>query len=146
MAQETLLEFRTLPGMFANYFRVVTSGKPMLAPAGTQMGRTVVSVASVRIRAAHLRRYRSVCGISESDILPHAYPHVLAMPLHMYVFTSPSFPVKVLGLIHLRNTIKYYRALANECELSIRVECDTMRETGSGQEYDLITRVAAGGV
>jgi hypothetical protein len=145
MAQETQLNFRGLPGMFANYVKVVASSKPLLAPTGTLMGRTIVSATSVRVSASHLARYRRVCGIPEADILPHAYPHVLAMPLHMFVFTSPNFPVKVLGLIHLRNTIRCYRSIPNDSVLSIRVEAVTMRETASGQEFDLITRAELDG-
>jgi hypothetical protein len=138
---ETHLSFARLPGMLANFVRVVTSSKPMIAPADVRMGRTVVTVAKVRIRARHLNRYRAVCGIPVAATLPHAYPHALAMPLHMFVFSSPSFPVKVLGLIHLRNTIRCYQSIPNDSTLALRVECDTMRETTSGQEYDLITRV-----
>jgi hypothetical protein len=64
----------------------------------------------------------------------------------MYVFTSPSFPVQVLGLIHLRNTIYCYKPIANDSELSLHVECDCMRETPIGQEFDLVTRCEVKGV
>jgi acyl dehydratase len=140
MSLETHLNFRSLPGMVTNYARVITSGKPLIAPEGTAMGRTVVKVARVRVRAGHVAKYRAVCGIPDALTLPHAFPHVLAMPLHMYIFTSPGFPVKVLGLIHLRNTIRCYRSIPNDSELALRAECDTMRETPIGQEYDIITR------
>lgn len=140
MSLETHLNFRSLPGMVANYARVITSSKPLIAPEGTAMGRTVVKVSRVRVRAGHVAKYRAVCGIPDALTLPHAFPHVLAMPLHMHIFTSPGFPVKVLGLIHLRNTIRCYRAIPIESELSLRAECDTMRETPIGQEYDIVTR------
>lgn len=145
MSLETHLKFRSLPGMLMNYVRVIASGKPMIAPEGAIMGRTVVDVARVPVRAAHVARYRDVCGIPASDALPHAFPHVLAMPLHMYIFTSPVFPVKVLGLIHLRNTIRCYKPIANDAVLTLRAECATMRETAIGQEYDILTRCDAGG-
>jgi len=145
MQSETQLSFRGLPGMLANYVRVVAGRKPMIAPVTAQMGRTVVTANDVHIRPEHVARYRSVCGIPDAPTLPHAYPHVLAMPLHMGVFTSPHFPVKVLGLIHLRNTIRYYQPLLNGSRLSIKVECDTMRETPSGQEFDLVTYAELGG-
>src|SRR5262249_51493671 len=90
-------------------------------------------------------RYRAVCGIPDDKSVPHAFPHVLAMPLHMCVFTSPHFPVKVLGLIHLRNTIRYFEPIASDTALTLRVECDTMRETKSGQEFDLVTRAEVNG-
>jgi acyl dehydratase len=146
MTQETQLRFRRLPGMVINYLKVITSKKPLLAPPEIEMGRTVVVVDKVRIRARHLARYRAVCGISDGESLPYAYPHALAMPLHMHVFASPSFPVQVLGLIHLRNTIRCYKAIGNSSELALSVTCDTMRETPIGQEYDLITRCEVQGV
>jgi hypothetical protein len=143
MTQETRLSFRTVPGILVqlvNVFKVIASKKPMLAPADVSMGRTVVIADKVRVRASHLARYRDVCGVPDADTLPHTYPHALAMPLHMHVFTSPSFPVQVLGLIHLRNTVFCYQPIRNDSELSLHVECDTMRETPIGQEFDLITR------
>jgi acyl dehydratase len=149
MTQQTRLSFRSVPGLPAqlvNVVKVIFSKKPMLAPPEIKMGRTQVVADRVRIRASHLARYRRFCGIPDGESLPHAYPHALAMPLHMYVFTSPSFPVQVLGLIHLRNTIFCYKPILNDSELSLHVECDTMRETPIGQEYDLVTRCEVKGV
>jgi hypothetical protein len=143
MTQQTRLSFNGVPGLAAqlvNVINVIASKKPLLAPAEAKMGRTEVVAEKVRVRASHLARYREYCGIPDGDSLPHAYPHALAMPLHMYVFTSPTFPVQVLGLIHLRNTIFCYKPIRNDSEFTLHVECDTMRETPIGQEYDLITR------
>jgi acyl dehydratase len=72
--------------------------------------------------------------------LPHAFPHVLAMPLHMHIFTAPRFPVKVLGLIHLRNTIRALRPIEAGVRMRLHVEWGTLRETPIGQEYDLVTK------
>jgi hypothetical protein len=149
MTQQTRLSFRSIPGIPAqlvNVIKVIASKKPMLAPPEAKMGRTVVIADKVRVRASHLARYRNVCGVPEGDSLPHTYPHALAMPLHMYVFTSPSFPVQVLGLIHLRNTIFCYQPIRYDSELALHVECDTMRETPIGQEFDLVTRCEVKGV
>lgn len=126
--------------MVLNYIKVVTSSKPFLAPADAKIGPVRFEATRVKLRRAHIERYRTVCGIPESPYLPHAFPHVLAMPLHMYIFTAPNFPVKVLGLIHLRNTIRALHPIPVDAELRIVAEWETMRETPTGQEYDLITR------
>jgi acyl dehydratase len=149
MTQQTRLSFNGVPGLPAqlvNVVKVIASKKPLLAPPEAKMGRTEVIAEKVRVRASHLARYRNFCSIPDGDSLPHAYPHALAMPLHMYVFTSATFPVQVLGLIHLRNTIFCYKPIRNDSEFSLHVECDTMRETPIGQEYDLITRCEVKGV
>ena len=58
------------------------------------------------LSAAHLQRYRDVCAVPAGAALPPAYLHLVAMPMHMQLFVVKNFPVKVLGLIHLRNTIR----------------------------------------
>jgi hypothetical protein len=137
-------EFRSLPSMVGNYIRVIAGKKPYLAPADAPLGRVEFEVATVRLRSGHIARYREVCGIPDSEYLPHAFPHVLAMPLHMHIFTAPSFPVKVLGLIHLRNTIRCFKPVPVTSVLRVTADWETMRETSVGQEYDLITRAYVG--
>jgi acyl dehydratase len=131
--------------MVGNYVKVVAGRKPYLAPDGHPLGRVEFEATHVQLSQAHIRRYREVCGIPESEYLPHAFPHVLAMPLHMYIFTAPSFPVKVLGLIHLRNTIRVLRPIPVQSLLRITAEWDLMRETPVGQEFELVTRAHVDG-
>jgi acyl dehydratase len=65
--------------------------------------------------------------------------HVLAMPLHMQLFVVKNFPVKVLGLIHLRNTIRVLGPVDERVPLRLRVHFATLRMTDVGQEYDFTT-------
>jgi len=132
--------FSALPSMLGNYVRVIASNKPYIAPEGAPTGKADFTAVTVQARAAHVARYRAVCAIPESGFLPHAFPHVLAMPLHMHIFTAPGFPVKVLGLIHLRNTIRVLQPVPVDSTLRLRAYWETMRETPTGQEYDLITQ------
>ena len=136
--------FSSLPSMVGNYIKVLTSKKPYLAPKDAVIGPVKFEATAVKLRKSHIQRYREVCGIPDSPYLPHAFPHVLAMPLHMYIFTAPNFPVKVLGLIHLRNTIRAFKPIPSTGALRVTAEWETMRETPTGQEYDLITRAYSG--
>jgi len=132
--------FTSLPSLVGNYIRVLTSKKPYLAPAEATIGPVKFEASKVDLKRSHIERYCRVCGIPDSPFLPHAFPHVLAMPLHMYIFTAPNFPVKVLGLIHLRNTIRALKPIPVAGTLRLVAEWETMRETRTGQEYDVITR------
>jgi acyl dehydratase len=67
------------------------------------------------------------------------------MPLHMQLFIAEQFPVKVLGLIHLRNTIRTLGAVDIAAPLSLTVDFETMRFTDFGQEYDFTTRYTQNG-
>lgn len=137
--------FARRPSSFIPYIKVVASRKPLLAPADAAVKRIEVEARQVRIRAAHLRRYCEICGVAAGNVLPPAYLHVLAMPLHMRLFTAAEFPAKVLGLVHLRNVIRQYQPVRADDVVGLQAEFDTLRETDIGQEYDVITRAVLGG-
>jgi acyl dehydratase len=46
----------------------------------------------------------------------------------------------VLGLIHLRNSIRFIKPVPVRRELQLRVDLDAVRQMDTGQEYDLVTR------
>lgn len=139
--------FRSLPSTLWAYTKVLSSKKPLLAPEGASMPPLEFVAKSVRLRAGHVARYRTVCGMTDDTQhaqVPHAYPHVLAMPLHMHIFAHPQFPVKVLGLVHLRNVIRQHRAIPADASVTLSAACAGWRETGNGQEYDIVTRAHLG--
>ena len=67
------------------------------------------------VSRSRLAAYNRVCGYRLSDELPPTYPHVLAFPLAMALMTRPDFPLPLVGIVHLANTITVYRpVLASE--------------------------------
>ncbi len=133
--------------MVPAYARVLLGKKPYSAPEGTVIEPVVLEARKVVLSASHLRSYRDVCAVPASTTgLPPAYLHVLAMPLHMQLFVVKNFPVKVLGLIHLRNTIRVLAPVDERAPLRLSVHFDTMRLTDFGQEYDFTTSYEQNGV
>ncbi len=126
--------------MVPAFIRVLRSKKPFVAPAGTVVTPIELEARRVRLSESHLRKYREVCGVPASAYLPPAYLHAVAMPMHMQLFIARGFPVKVLGLIHLRNTIRVFKAIDTRVPLRLTVHFDTLRLTDAGQEYDFTTR------
>jgi acyl dehydratase len=145
MPTTSKISFARLPSMVPAYARVMLGSKPYSAPPGTAVTPIELEVRKVSLSAAHLRRYREVCCVPSDAPLPPAYLHTVAMPLHMQLFIAEKFPVKVLGLIHLRNTIRVYRDFPLEAPLVLTVYFDTMRITDIGQEYDFTTRYTVDG-
>lgn len=131
--------YKGLPTTLLQYGQAVFSRKPLLAPDGALIPDIHVTAQRVRVNAAHVKRYCDVCGIEPGDHLPAAYLHVLAMPLHMRLFTHPQFPARVMGLVHLRNVIRQWRPIAVSGEIELQVRYNSLRETDSGQEYDVMT-------
>jgi len=131
--------YRGLPSSLIPYLQAVFSRKPLLAPSGYISTDIQVIADRVKINPWHVRRYCDICGITPAGTLPPAYLHVLAMPLHMRLFTHPRFPAKVLGLVHLRNNIRQHIQLPVDSTIQLSVRFDSLRETDMGQEYDVIT-------
>ena len=125
--------------MVPAYARVLLGNKPYIAAEGVKVEPIDLEVRRVKLSPAHLQRYREVCGVPGTAV-PPAYLHVVAMPLHMQLFIARAFPVKVLGLIHLRNTIRVLGNIDVAAPLRLHVHFDTMRLTDAGQEYDFFTR------
>lgn len=132
--------FDQLPSMIPAYARVLTSKKPYYAADLSGVQPFGVEARSVVISARHVRRYRAACVMDATDLVPVSFPHVLSMPLHMQLFVAAGFPVKVLGLIHLRNSIRALKPVPTGRELQLRVDFESVRQTETGQEYDLVTR------
>lgn len=131
--------------MVPAYARVLLGKKPYIAPPDTAIQPVELEARKVQLSAAHLQRYRDVCGVPAGEGLPPAYLHAVAMPMHMQLFVAPGFPVKVLGLIHLRNTIRVYKSIGVDVPLRLSVHFDTLRLTDIGQEYDFTTRYERNG-
>jgi MaoC like domain len=127
------------------FAKVLRSSKPLLAPAELQPPLLQATATDVRLRAAHLTRYRDICGLSDSGVLPPAYLHVLSMPLHLRIFTHALFPVQVLGLIHLRNVIRQLQPVSPDSRVELSVSYQTLRQTTAGQEYDIVTHCNVAG-
>jgi acyl dehydratase len=140
------ISFGGLPSMVPAYARVLLGKKPYTAPPGTVIEPVELEARRVTLSAAHLQRYRDVCSVPAGTEMPPAYLHLVAMPMHMQLFVVKNFPVKVLGLIHLRNTIRVLHPVEQRAPLRLTVHFDTMRLTDFGQEYDFTTRYEQNGI
>jgi hypothetical protein len=133
--------FDRLPSTFRYYPRAVFGRRAALVPEGMAVPRLEGTVESVKARPAHVARYRQVCGFADDGWLPIAYPHVLAMPLHVALLTHPRFVVRLMGLIHVANEIHQFRVLPMDGRCRIRSWIEGHRDADRGHEFDLFTEV-----
>ena len=139
------LEFARAPSVWSAYPKILLSRKPRLVPEGGQVPRIEARLASVAIDRRHLARYAELCGATNGNTLPVAYPHVLAMPLHLAILGSAAFPVRLFGLVHVRNRIAMRRPLLVDEPGAILSWIEEHRETVRGQEFDLQTEYIVAG-
>jgi hypothetical protein len=133
------LEFARAPAVWSMYPKIMMSRKPSLVPEGGEVPRIEARLAKVAIDRKHLASYSEICGAAAGATLPIAYPHVLAMPLHLAMLGAEAFPVKLFGLVHVQNRIAMRQPLSAEEPAEIRAWIEGHRETERGQEFDLHT-------
>ena len=139
------LEFARAPAVWSMYPKIMMSRKPSLVREGDAVPRIEARLAKVQIDRKHLASYVDVCGAAAGPTLPIAYPHVLAMPLHLAMLGAEAFPVKLFGLVHVQNRIAMRQPLSAEEPAEIRAWIEGHRETERGQEFDLHTEYVVAG-
>jgi len=139
------LTFERPPSIWPLMARAVLARRPALLAPGRAVPALEARLAPRAPAPALLEAYREVCGFEPDGKLPITSPHALAGPLHLALLTSPAFPVKLLGLVHLRARIAAARAIGEREPLDLRCRVEGHRETERGQEFDLVTEARAGG-
>jgi acyl dehydratase len=139
------LSFSSAPSLWTGYARALLRPRPALAPAGYAQPLIEASIAGLKPARGSVAAYRAVCGYDAAGPLPLTYPHVLAMPLHLAVLTASAFPVRLLGLVHVSNSIARYRQIGDGDALDLRCALTAMRESARGQEFDLVTEALLAG-
>jgi acyl dehydratase len=104
-----------------------------------------VSVRGHQPRRDAARNYSRVCGFDSGSEVPMTYPHVLAMPLHLRIFSMPEFPLRPMGLIHLTNTIESAGELRPGTPLDLDVSAQNYRRTDAGLAFDMVTEIVSDG-
>jgi acyl dehydratase len=145
MVSQFSLSFRSAPSIVTSYARVVFKKKLPLLPDDATLPRLEAVLQRFQSKRERIDAYRAVCGGEPSEILPAAYPHVLAMPVQLALMASSAFPVRIMGLVHLRNHIEQQRPLRVGEAGCLRVWIDGHRETNVGQEFDVNTSVEIDG-
>lgn len=145
MPSPTSLSFERTPAAWPSLARALLARRPLLLAPGETIPALEARLAPLVPDPVHLDAYRELCGFEPDERLPLTYPHVLAGPLHLALLTGPAFPLRLLGLIHLRNRIEARRIIGQREPVDLRCSVGGHRDSERGQEFDLVTEARAGG-
>lgn len=76
----------------------------------------------IRLGSADNQKFCEVVGASATDHAHGGYLHAVTFPLSTELMTKKSFPLRLLGLIHLKNSVVHHRAVAVDSTVKIRVQ------------------------
>jgi acyl dehydratase len=113
--------------------------------AGDALPETEIRVRDVGVDRAHLASYDRACGFRLSDALPATYPHILAFPLAVSLMTRPGFPLPLIGLVHVANTIEVHRPLTADDRFELRVRAESLRPHERGRQVDVVAEALVDG-
>jgi hypothetical protein len=98
-----------------------------------------VEVPALRPDPVRLQAYRAVCGLADRA-LPITYPQVQAAPLQIHLLTQHAFPLPLLGMVHVRNTIRQFQVLDPVKDYRVRVDVQSGGVVQSGIEFLTVVR------
>lgn len=127
------------PGLWSLYGKVLLPKSGPDNPSDVKIPALAADLAGVRTDSNSLNQYRALCGFDVHTSLPITWPHVLAFPLHLKLLTEKEFPLRLLGLVHLRNRITQHRPVGAGELLDIKVRLEGQAQTDRGLEFDLLT-------
>lgn len=139
MSETTILTFDGLPSALPYYAKALRARGRMAE--GQTIPRIEARVTGVTPDPAKLSKYRSICNFAETDKLPVSFPQVMGFPLQMAALTHEKFPLKLLGLVHVRNLIVQHRALDAREPLDFLAYVEGHRAVHNGIEFDIVTEV-----
>jgi acyl dehydratase len=131
------------PSMPKLYAKALLGSLP--GRGGDELPDLELTLPEVSIDARHLAAYGRVCGFRLGDSLPPTYLHVYAFPVAMKLMTDRSFPLPLLGLVHVRNRIVQARPVYAGETVSLSVHAENLRRTGRGTEVELLAEADADG-
>lgn len=102
-------------------------------------------VVGARVDGERLAAYDRVCGFRYGDDVPATYPHVLAFPLQVAQIAERAFPLRLAGLVHIRNSIGVYHPIRLGAELTLRVHAERLGPHPKGAQVDLVASAVADG-
>lgn len=106
---------------------------------------TKMRVENLRFDAAHLKRFKSLCGFDKSSSeVPLCYPHLITFDLHMYLLTSENFPFNLLGTVHIENHIERFDHTPLDQNYTVDTYLDNLTPHSKGASYDLVTEYRNG--
>lgn len=98
-------------------------------------------VRGVRVGVENLTAYQHLIGETASDVLPAGFIHALAFPLAMSVLNRDDFPLPLLGMIHLHNSVEQRSPLVFTDVLDMTARVENLRGHRSGTQVDVVAEV-----
>lgn len=101
-------------------------------------------VASLRPDRDQLVAYQRLMGDTVREELPSVFVHGLVFPVAMSVMVRDDFPLPLLGMVHLANSVEHFGQIRPSADLEVVAFAADLREHRSGTQLDMVAEVRQG--
>lgn len=145
-AQPVILgDMPSLSKLFVNAAATAARRRVLGSDAGIALPASGHEVRGVLAEVGNLTAYQHLVGETASDILPAGFIHALAFPVSMSVMTRDDFPLPLLGMVHLNNTVEQHGAILFTEALDITSWAENLRGHRAGTQVDIVAEVRRAG-
>jgi acyl dehydratase len=140
----TTRDLTALPRLLPSVARMIVRALPVIGsrrPTTAVLPHLAIRVRGHRLQPVSLAGYREVCGFDRADEVPITYPHVVAFPMHLALFSDPRFPFGAMGLLHVADSITVEGVLSLDDTFDVTVRPGALRPHRRGQVFELLTEL-----
>ncbi len=139
-----MTELQTMPSLGACYRAAVGLAakdavtkrrRPQDVPA------EAVVVRGHRITGESLDAYRRLLGTGEPESVPSVLVHIEAFPAAMHLMADEAFPLPLMGMVHLTNTVEHRRPVPVDVPLDITARASELVAHHAGTAVDMTVTV-----
>ena len=128
------------PGLAAMFFAALEANRKRPGIV-EQLPEVTLVRHQVTLDAAHIDRYKALCGFSQAQGVPLIYPQMLTFALVMQYMNSADCPWPALGTVHLANLIEQTRSLQAADTVRVEMATGKLFAHEKGQVYTLELRI-----
>ncbi|WGW13685.1 MaoC/PaaZ C-terminal domain-containing protein [Saxibacter everestensis] len=144
-SEAALQEMPKLPALYARGVRLAAGRKLRSSAPALTLPEAVHTVHGVRADSARLTAYQRLLRVPVNDSMPAGFLHAEAFPLAMSVLTRADFPLPVLGMVHISNSIEVRRTISATEVLDFRAWVSDLRPHHRGTTVDVHAEVRSAG-
>lgn len=138
-------EMPSLSKLYVNAAAQAARRRLLGAHDGSVLPSESHEVRGVAVDVATLTAYQHLIGETASDVVPAGFIHAIAFPLAMSVMNRDDFPLPLLGMIHLRNSVQQRIPVFFSDTLDITARVENLRGHRAGTQVDVIAEVRPSG-
>lgn len=134
---------RDIAGAVSSKLPFGKSAVPTVEASTLRLPDVTYLVRGVKGEPSHIVDYQRLLGEPVSDALPAGYVHVLGFPVAMALMVSAEFPLPVMGMVHLRNSVSVARTISTGEQLNILAWAQNMTGHAKGTTVELVVEAYA---